>query len=154
MKRIIWVILGLILSVSLIGCKSLKNNDSEPTVTTESEENEKVVETPDDVMALIINQIKEEMRVFDVGDHHAILYDMISEKSVGLDDDQIRLMIKETVQTYMDAYFRAEIIELLMSHNAHYSESDVETVFNNTSRTALYELIELYEWTFYKNNRQ
>jgi hypothetical protein len=62
-------------------------------------------------------------------------------------------MIKETVESVMDAYFRSRIGDLLLNYNEYYTASDVETVFNNTSRTALYQLIELYEWTFYKNNR-
>ncbi|HAS73210.1 MAG TPA: hypothetical protein DCS67_03605 [Clostridiales bacterium UBA8960] len=129
---------------------------NQPVQTVESaieEETQKEVDTPEDALLLVTAKVKEEMRVFDVNDHHAILFEQILEKARTLEEDQIRPMIKETVESVMDAYFRSRIGDLLLNYNEYYTASDVETVFNNTSRTALYQLIELYEWTFYKNNR-
>lgn len=149
--RVLLLFILLVSSVSLFGCQSLKNKDSEEKVKTESEEVGEKVDTPEDTLKKIIRQINDEMRVFDVNEHHESLSDIISEKAEGLEEDQVRQLIKETVQSYMDAYFTKRIEEVLVVYNEGYTPSDVETVFKSTSRTALYELIELYEWTFFKN---
>lgn len=149
--RVLLLLILLVSSVSLFGCQSLKNKDSEEKVKTESEEVGEKVDTPEDTLKKIIRQINDEMRVFDVNEHHESLSDIISEKAEGLEEDQVRQLIKETVQSYMDAYFTKRIEDVLVVYNEGYTPSDVETVFKSTSRTALYELIELYEWTFFKN---
>lgn len=149
--RVLLLFILLVSSVSLFGCQSLKNKDSEEKVKTESEEVGEKVDTPEDTLKKIIRQINDEMRVFDVNEHHESLSDIISEKAEGLEEDQVRQLIKETVQSYMDAYFTKRIEDVLVVYNEGYTPSDVETVFKSTSRTALYELIELYEWTFFKN---
>lgn len=149
--KVFMILLLIVSSVSLFGCQSLKNKDSEDKVTTESKEVGEKVDTPEDTLKKIIRQINDEMRVFDVNEHHESLSDIISEKAEGLEEDQVRQLIKETVQSYMDAYFTKRIEDVLVVYNEGYTPSDVETVFKSTSRTALYELIELYEWTFFKN---
>lgn len=149
--KVFMILLLIVSSVSLFGCQSLKNKDSEDKVTTESKEVGEKVDTPEDTLKKIIRQINDEMRVFDVNEHHESLSDIISEKAEGLEGDQVRQLIKETVQSYMDAYFTKRIEDVLVVYNEGYTPSDVETVFKSTSRTALYELIELYEWTFFKN---
>lgn len=153
MKWPFWIILVFLLSVALIGCKPLKSQSVEVLSTTLEEETQKEVDTPEEIRTLIIRQVNEETRIFDVNEHHPVLYEIILDKSKKLNEDQVRPMIKDTIQMYMDDYFMQRIREILETYNEYYTASDVETIFNNTSRTALYELIELYEWTFYKNNR-
>ena len=53
----------------------------------------------------------------------------------------------------MDEYFKEIIGNILLEYNDKYMAEDVETIFETTSRSALYELIVLYEYTFYENNR-
>lgn len=145
------ILILLVSSVSLFGCKSLKKQGSTSLVQTETEETVERLDTPADTIDIVIKQIDDEMRVFDVGDHHEALIGIIREKVDSLDEEEVRPIIKETVEIYMDAYFISRIKDVLRSYNEGFTDSDVEMVFNSTSRTALYELIELYEWTFYKN---
>lgn len=145
------ILILLVSSVYLFGCKSLKQQVSNDSTQSETEETVERVDTPEDTLGIIIKQIDDEMRVFDVGDHHEALIGIIMEKAVTLEAEEIRPMIKETVEIYMDAYFMSRIKEVLRSYNERFTDSDVDMVFKSTSRTALYELIELYEWTFYKN---
>lgn len=151
-KRILLTASLMLVSVLLVGCsKESKKIEVELIATTENERYEE--ETPPELMDQVLSAIVSEMRVFDVNAHHDSLQDLIQEAVLDESEDEIKAIINEKVREHMDAYFYNRIGEVLETYNPNYSQSDVETIFNNTSRTALYELIELYEWTFYKNNR-
>lgn len=152
LKRICCVA-ALFIGLTLMGCSSSNVADQASTEETTEPVTSFEVSTPEDQMNLAMGQIADEMRVFDVGDHHDLLFAQIVEQSSGLSEDDTKTVISDVVALYMDAYFKERIGEVLTLYNENYAVSDVETIFSSTSRAALYELIELYEWTFYKNNQ-
>jgi len=151
-KGILWSASLVLVSMLLLGCsKESKKIEVELNPTTETVRFEE--ETPPNLMDQVLSTIVSEMRVFDVNVHHESLQALIQEAVLDKSEDEIKAVISEKVSEHMDAYFYDRIGEVLELYNPNYAQSDVETIFNKTSRTALYELIELYEWTFYKNNR-
>ncbi len=140
-------------TLTLIGCSASKEvikesyeTSTEPITTYETP-------TPDDQMALVKSQLIEEMRIFDVGAHHDALYSQIKNIEKDLTEDEVKEAISEIVKTYMDSYFLEKTREILSKYNDNYAISDVETLFESTSRSSLYTLIELYEWSFYNKNQ-
>lgn len=109
------------------------------------------VPTPSEQIELVKAKVVDEMRVFDVNAHHDTLYAEISKLPEGLESEQLKSEISDIVNQYMDEYFHEVIGAILLEYNDKYMASEVETIFDNTSRTALYELIVLYEYTFYEN---
>lgn len=150
----VWRIITILFIVlTLMGCSASKTvikktleTDSEATTGME-------VPTPDDQMELAKIKVEEEMRIFDVNEHHDSLYAEISLIDSELSELAIKDAISEIVKVYMDAYFQEKTREILSEFNENYTMSDVETLFESTSRTSLYKLIELYELSFYNKNR-
>jgi len=146
-------ILSLIVAMVLTGCGGKSRVISETLEPLSEETTHYEVLTPPDEMDRVLALVREEMRVFDVNLHHEAIYAAFSEQISGLDETSAKRVIYDTVVTQMDAYFYERISALLASVNADYAYEDVETLFNSTSRTSLYELITLYEWTYYQNHR-
>jgi len=142
----------IFIGLTLFGCSASEKQNVASTEPPTELITKYEVPTPEDQMAIAKNQIADEMRVFDVGEHHETLYAMILESSKGLTEEEARASVTNIVSEYMDDYFLDRIGEVLSMYNEDYAYSDVETIFNSTSRASLYELIELYEWTFYQNN--
>lgn len=152
LKVVVIPIYCILISTLFLGCKhESKSIDVDLVLTTEAERFEE--ETPPDLMDQALSKVLSEMRVFDVNAHHDVIQDLIQLAVENESEAEIKAIIKEKVREHMDAYFYTRIGEILENYNPNYAQSDVETLFNKTSRTALYELIELYEWTFYKNNK-
>lgn len=144
------LILCIVLTLSACDASTVKNNQK---LTVSSEETlELEVPTPPEQLELVKAKIEDEMRVFDVVAHHEALYQEIGDIPESLASEQIKSEISDIVNQYMDAYFRQIIGDILLEYNDKYMASEVETIFDSTSRTALYELITLYEYTFYENN--
>jgi len=141
------------LMLTLIGCSTSNTVIDEPLPSSTEPSTQLKTPTPEDQMALVKSRLDDEMRIFDVQLHHNDLYAEISSIDAGLTEDEIKVTISEIVTGYMDAYFLEKTREILSEYNEDYTLSDVETLFESTSRTSLYELIELYEWSFYKKNR-
>ena len=143
----------LFIVLTVMGCSASKTKIIE-TLEPKTEATTNVeVSTPDNQMALARRKVEEEMRIFDVGAHHDALYSEISTINKELSEVEIKKAIAETVMSYMDAYFLEKTREILSEYNENYTESDVDALFNTTSRKSLYALIELYEWSFYEKNR-
>lgn len=152
--RRFWMHIIVLLSMLLfMGCQSTSGSQTQKLETTEETTTRYEVPTPEDELAIVLGQIKEEMRIFDVQAHHDSLYDLIltEQKTKGTEIEKIE--IYAIVETYMDDYFRQLTHEILSAHNENYSLDEVDLVFNQTSRTGLYDLITLYEWTYYSKNR-
>ena len=144
-------ILCIVLTLSACGASDSKVN---PKVEISSEETlELEVPTPTEEMDLVRARVMEEMRVFDVNVHHEAIYSEIENLPESLDSEELKSKINEAVSSYMDEYFKEVIGNILLEYNDKYMAEDVETIFETTSRSALYELIVLYEHTFYENNR-
>ena len=150
----VWRIITILFIVlTLMGCSASKTVIKE-TLETESEATSVMeVSTPEDQMELAKIKVEEEMRIFDVNEHHDSLYAEISLIDSELSESAIKEAISEIVKDYMDAYFHEKTREILSEFNENYTMSDVETLFESTSRTSLYKLIELYELSFYNKNR-
>ncbi len=147
------IITILFIVLTLMGCSASKTVIKE-TLKTETEATTSMeVSTPDDLMALARAKVEEEMRIFDVNAHHDSLYAEISSIDSELSEESIKEAISEIVRTYMDAYFLEKTRDILSEFNENYTMSDVETLFDSTSRASLYKLIELYELSFYNKNR-
>ena len=151
MKRV--GILSLIAAMVLTGCGGKSRVISETLEPLSVETTRYEVPTPPDEMDRVLALVREEMRVFDVNLHHEMIYAAFSEQISGLEEEAAKSVIFDTVATQMDAYFYERIREMLSGVNPDYAYEDVETLFNSTSRTSLYELITLYEWTYYQNHR-
>ena len=146
-------LLSLISAMILTGCGGKSRVISETLEPLTEETTRYEVLTPPDDMDRVLAQVREEMRVFDVNLHHETIYEAFVDQIGGLDETAAKAVIYDTVATQMDAYFNERIHALLASVNTDYASEDVETLFNSTSRASLYELITLYEWTFYQNHR-
>ncbi|WP_459843860.1 hypothetical protein [Fusibacter bizertensis] len=144
------LILCIVLTLSACDASTVKNNQK---LTMSSDETlELEVPTPPEQIDLVKAKVEEEMRVFDVVAHHEALYREIKNIPESVDSEQIKLEISDIVNQYMDEYFHQIIGNILLEYNDKYMASEVETIFDSTSRAALYELITLYEYTFYENN--
>lgn len=146
-------ILSLIVAMVLTGCGGKSRVISETLEPLSEETTRYEVPTPPDEMDRVLAQVREEMRVFDVNLHHETIYAAFVDQISGLEEAAAKTVIFDTVATQMDAYFYERIRELLSGVNPDYAYEDVETLFNSTTRTSLYELITLYEWTYYQNHR-
>lgn len=146
------MVLTLFIGLTLFGCGASDVSDTVVSETTIEEETNNEVQTPENQMDLAKQRIAEEMRVFDVNVHHDILYTEIINQSGNLSSEEVKAIIPDIVTMYMDGYFRNRVGEILTEYNAQYAQSDVETIFESASRASLYELIVLYEWTFYQKN--
>lgn len=120
-------------------------------VTTESTEaTEATEETPEEALQSVRETLQEEIRIFDVKDHHAALAAEIKTRTEGLTDaSAIKAQIQDVVKTHMDEHFKARIGTLLSEKNPHYGQEEADALFNALDPSALYELIALYEWTDY-----
>ena len=145
-----FLILCIVLTVSACDASAVKNNQKLTTSPDETLELE--VPTPSEQIDLVKARVEDEMRIFDVVAHHEALYQEIKNIPKTLDSEQIKLEISDVVKQYMDEYFHRMIGDILLEYNDKYMALEVETIFDSTSRTALYELITLYEYTFYENN--
>lgn len=146
------MILTLFIGLTLFGCGASDISGTLVTESTTEEETNIEVPTPENQMDLAKVRIAEEMRVFDVNVHHEILYSEIINQSGNLTSEEVKALIPDIVSVYMDGYFRNRVGEILSEYNAQYAQTDVETIFESTSRASLYELIVLYEWTYYQKN--
>ena len=150
----VWKIIAILfISLTLIGCSASKTLIEETLETKNEATTGMEVSTPEDQMELAKIKVEEEMRIFDVNEHHDSLYAEISLIDSGLSEFEIKEAISEIVKVYMDAYFHEKTREILSEFNENYTMSDVETLFESTSRASLYKLIELYELSFYNKNR-
>lgn len=146
-------VLIVFVTLTLIGCSTSKEVIMETHETSTEPITIYETPTPDDQMALVKSRLIEEMRIFDVGAHHDALYNQIKNIEKNLSEGEVKEAISEIVTTYMDGYFLEKTHEILSEYNDSYAISDVETLFESTSRTSLYTLIELYEWSFYNKNQ-
>ena len=153
MRQIIFGLTLLFVLLTLIGCNASKTVIKKPVVASTESETQLEIPTPDDQMALVKRRLNEEMRIFDVGAHHDALYAEISILDKGLTDLEIKAALSKIVKDYMDTYFLDKTGEILSEYNENYTLSDVNTLFESTSRKSLYTLIELYEWSFYTKKR-
>jgi len=143
----------LFILLTVMGCSASKTKIKE-TLEPKTEATTSIeVPTPENQMTMARRKVEEEMRIFDVGAHHDALYSEISAINKDLSEVEIKKAISEIVMIYMDAYFLEKTREILSEYNEKYTVSDVDTLFNSTSRKSLYALIELYEWSFYEKNR-
>ena len=149
-KPVVTVMILLIL-FTVTGCNRSDTVVSKTLSTEETSETQFYEETPSEEMAIVLELIKDEMRVFDVAEHHDALMEEIQKLDKGLSEEDLKIAIENIVKTRMDSYFYTRIETILSEYNPNYGPNDVETLFNNTSRTALYDLIVLYEVTFLKN---
>ncbi len=141
----------LFILFSTIGCSRSDRVISKTLDTEETSETQYYEETPSEEMAIVQQLVKDEMRVFDVEEHHEVLLAEIQKLDRGLSEADLKLAVEDIVKARMDSYFYTRIESILSKYNPYYGPNDVETLFNNTSRTALYDLIVLYEVTFLKN---
>lgn len=133
-------------------CSSEQKSMDTDIITTEEVTTESYEATPQEKLDEVETLIEDEMRVFDVNLHHDTLHNKIKSEVIGLEDEEAKLHIATIVTDYMDVYFKERIRELLFMVNESYSVDEVETLFDNTSRASLYELIVLYEWTYYQKS--
>ena len=152
MKNIVVMVLSLFIGLTLMGCGASKTSVTAVSEPTTEEVTTIEVPTPENQMDLAKARIAEEMRVFDVNAHHETLYAEIVNQSGSLSAEEVKAIIPDIVSDYMDQYFRNRVGEILAEYNDSYALSDVETIFESASSTSLYELIALYEWTFYQKN--
>ncbi len=143
----------LFIVLTLMGCSASKTVINETLDTDVEATTVMEVSTPDDQMELAKIKVEEEMRIFDVNAHHDSLYAEISLIDSELSELEIKAAISEIVKVYMDAYFLEKTRAILSEFNENYTMSEVETLFESTSRASLYKLIELYELSFYNKNR-
>ena len=133
----------------LMGCQSKTGSQTQILETTEETTTRYEVATPENALAIVLEQIKEEMRIFDVEAHHeslnALVLSLEKEKGSRVEKAEIYTI----VETYMDTYFWQLTHDLLSAYNENYSLEEVEVIFRQTSRNGLYDLITLYEWTYY-----
>lgn len=146
----VMILFCIVLTLSACDASTAQNNKKIELSSEETLELE--VPTPSEQIELVKAKVVDEMRVFDVNAHHDALYAEISKLPEGLEPEQLKSEISDIVNQYMDVYFHEVISAILMEYNDKYMASEVETIFDNTSRTALYQLIVLYEYTFYENN--
>lgn len=149
MKRL-WMLIVLQLCVLFFaGCQSKSGSQTQIFETTEETTSRYEVPTPENELAIVLGEIKDEMRIFDVQAHHESLYALIlsleKEKGSTIEKSEIYSI----VETYMDDYFWQLTHDLLSAYNENYALEEVEIIFEQTSRNGLYDLITLYEWTFY-----
>ncbi len=133
-------------------CSSDQKNVDADILTTEVVTTESYEPTPQEKLDELETLIEDEMRVFDVNLHHETLQKKIKSEVVGLAEEEAKSHIATIVTDYMDVYFKERIRELLFMVNESYSVDEVETLFESTSRASLYELIVLYEWTYYQKS--
>lgn len=153
MKPFLMHIIVLLSIILFVGCQSTSGSQTQKLETTEESTTRYEVPTPEDELAKVLRLVKEEVRIFDVQAHHESLYDLIlseqKEKGTEIEKSEIYTI----VETYMDDYFWQLTHEMLRAYNENYSLDEVDLIFDQTSRTGLYDLITLYEWTYYSKNR-
>ena len=149
--KLLAAVMLLLILFTVTACSRSEIVVSKTLNTEETSETQYYEETPSEEMAIVLELVKDEMRVFDVAEHHEALMKEISKLDKGLSGDEFKIAVENIVKTRMDSYFYTRIETILSDYNPNYGPNDVETLFNNTSRTALYDLIVLYEVTFLKN---
>ena len=147
------LILILFISLTLMGCNPSNKSELETTELLVEEETREEVPTPEDTFDRVKNQYRNEVRVFDVVEHHEPIYSEILQSVSGETEDALKLLIEEKVRVYMDDFFKERIAELLEIENSHYALSEVDEIFESVSRESLYELIVLYEYEYYKTKQ-
>lgn len=149
MKRLWMLIIVYLCVLFFMGCQSTSESQTHTADTTEAPTTQYEVPTPEDQLAQVLEQIKDEMRIFDVEAHHEVLNDLVlsheKDKGTAIEKTDIYAI----VETYMDDYFWQLTQEILSEYNENYSQEEIEHLFEQTSRKGLYDLITLYEWTYY-----
>lgn len=149
MKRLKYVVMFCLMFVLITGCGAAEVSQSVKLEPTETETIRVEEPTPEDVLLKVLSRLKDEVRIFDVQAHHESLYDLI----LSLEKDSGKTIQKsdiyDIVETYMDDYFWHLTQKVLSEYNENYALEDAQIIFEQTSRTGLYDLITLYEWTFY-----
>jgi uncharacterized lipoprotein NlpE involved in copper resistance len=150
----VWRIFTILFIVlTLMGCNASKTVIKETLEVKTEDTSSDEVSTPDDQMALAKKKVEEEMRIFDVNAHHDALYAEIVSLDKALSETELKAAISQIVKDYMDAYFLEKTRKILSEYNEYYTDSEVESLFEGTSRASLYKLIELYELSFHNKNR-
>lgn len=139
-----------LLVVTLTACTGYsKKSERKVVEVPEKVEHERVV-TEEEVKEKLLKQLSDEVRIYDVVEHQAVFREAIEAQMVGKNMDQLESTVQSIVVEHMDAYWDQRVRELLSQENEWYDESDVEWLLDRISTEDLYELIVLYEATYYK----
>lgn len=139
-----------LLVVTLTACTGYsKKSERKVVEVPEKVEHERVV-TEEEVKEKLLKQLSDEVRIYDVVEHQAVFREAIEAQMVGKNMDQLESTVQSIVVEHMDAYWDQRVRELLSQENEWYDESDVEWLLERISTEDLYELIVLYEATYYK----
>lgn len=148
--KILMGILFLVVMIAVNGC-SAKVVSPKVDVPAIEEALEEKVFTDEDTLSTLVLQLQEEMRVFDVVEHHDALLLAIEERMTGTDEDVLKKIATEVVVEYMNGQLEARIIELLSELNEMHSIDERDWVFHQISTQSLYRFIILYEVAYYKD---
>ena len=139
----------LIVAMLLTGCGTQASTTKKYEL--EVEEVEEIAPIEENLLASLIRDIQDEMRIFDVVEHHEALIKRIeNEVPADLDSEEMTAQISEIVSSYMDEILRDRIREGLSNIQDPYSDEDVIWVRSQISTDDLYHLITIYEREFYK----
>jgi PBP1b-binding outer membrane lipoprotein LpoB len=144
-------IILLIVTIVLTGCKPQASETKKYELEGEEVEVEEVAPIEEDLLAPLVTDIQDEMRVFDVVAHHDTLMARIKDEvSTELDTEEMTVHIRDIVTSYMDKILLDRIEEGLSKIQDPYSEEDVKWVRSQINTDDLYHLITIYEREFYK----
>jgi len=149
--RTLMAIILLIVTIVLTGCKPHASETKKYELEGEEVEVEEVAPIEEDLLAPLVTDIQDEMRVFDVVAHHDTLMARIKDEvSTELDTEEMTVHIRDIVTSYMDKILLDRIEEGLSKIQDPYSEEDVKWVRSQINTDDLYHLITIYEREFYK----
>jgi len=139
----------LIVAMLLTGCGTQAPTTKKYEL--EVEEVEEIAPIEENLLVSLITDIQDEMRIFDVVEHHEALIKRIeNEVPADLDSEEMTAQISEIVSSYMDEILRDRIRKGLSNIQDPYSDEDVIWVRSQISTDDLYHLITIYEREFYK----
>ncbi|MGX8796441.1 hypothetical protein ACR6HW_10195 [Fusibacter sp. JL298sf-3] len=148
MRKILWVLCVFFL---MTACAKERPVESEALLPEAPEEvEEEKVPTEESDKEKVLSQVREEVRVFDVVEHHDALNAGIREAMKNSDASELDEIATAVVTVHMDAHWRERVKDLLSEVNPNYETEDVDWVLDRISTSDLYELMVLYEVAFYK----
>ena len=145
------VVLSVLLGVFIFNGCSTDESVSVKKDEVVEESVEKTVTTDDDALEDLVIKIQEEMRIFDVVEHHDALLSGIESEMTGSDEARLKEITQRVVKTYMDEHLKKRITELLTEVNPQHKIEERDWVFHQVSTQSLYRFITLYEVAFYKD---
>lgn len=131
-------------------CSSNKGQTLRKVETIPEEKAHERIFTEEDVKERLLRQLSDEVRIYDVVEHQEAFRTSIDTQMAGKPMDQLESVVKDIVIEHMDAYWEERVRELLAEENEWYEESDVTWILDRISTEDLYDLIVLYEATYYK----